>query len=92
MATARIALASVLDTVSQTANSVSSLINVTTKGVGMLDAIVTKASNEQALRHKAGAHLFVKNLIRESAEAEATANINVIQFCSKSEDHKKQFN
>lgn len=91
MATARIALASVLSTVSNTAESVSSLINVTTKGVGMLDAIVTKASTEQKLRHRAGSHLFVKNLIRESAEAEATANIQVLEFCAKSDAHKAQF-
>lgn len=91
MATARIALSSIMDTVSQTANSVSALINVTTKGVGMLDAVVTKVSNEQRLRHKADAEVFKTNIIREYSEAEATANLQVIQFCNKSPDHKQLF-
>lgn len=91
MATSRIALASVLDTVAQTANAFTQVVTTTTKGIGMLDALVTKASNEQALRHKAGRHTFVKNLIRESASEQAIADLQVIDFCSKSAEHKKMY-
>lgn len=91
MATAKIALSSVMDAATSAANSVGAVFSVTTKGIGMLDAIVTKVSNEQKLRHKAGGHTFVKNLIRESAEAEAIANLNVLDFCNKSEQHKELF-
>lgn len=91
MATGKVAIASVMDTVTATANSVSALIHTTTKGIGMLDAIVTKASNEQQARHKVAAHTFVKNLIRDSAEEQAIADMQVINFCAKSADHKQMF-
>lgn len=91
MATARIAMGSIMSTISQTANSVSALINTTTKGIGMLDAMVTKASDEQALRHKKDRRQFVKNLQREAAEEEASANIQVLEFCAKSNEHAKLY-
>ena len=91
MTTAKATLGSVLETISQTANSVTSILNVTTKGIGMLDAMVTKVSSEQKLRHKADAATFVNNLIRECSEAEANADLQVITFCSKSEDHKRLY-
>lgn len=91
MATAKIAIGEVLETVSQTAKSVSSLINVTTKGVGMLDAIVTKAATQQRKRYMFDSEMFDQNLVREYAQTSAEADIQVLEFCAKSEAHKDLF-
>lgn len=91
MANAKVAMSSILETVAATANSVSSLINTTTKGVGMLDALVSKVSTEQKLRYKAEADMFVLGLVRESAERQALADIKVVEFCDKSPAHKAMY-
>jgi hypothetical protein len=91
MATAKVAIGSIMDTITQTAISVSSLVNTTNKGIGMLDALVTKVSDEQRLRYRADRHVFIKNLIRESSESQTAADLQVISFCSKSKEHKEMF-
>lgn len=91
MATAKVAIGSIMDTITQTAISVSSVVQTANKGVGMLDALVTKVSTEQQLRYRADKHTFVKNLIREASEAQTAADLQVIQFCAKSSDHKDMF-
>ena len=92
MATARLALASVLDTVSSTANSVTQLIGVTTKGIGMLDAAVTKAANEQRKNHVSAALLFDEQLQLEYATSVTTMKIKSDDFAQQSERHAELFN
>ena len=85
------ALKSILGTVTTTANSVSSLVNVGGKSIGMLDAFVTQAATDQEIQHLKHREDFITNLIRTSAEEQATANMQVMDFCKKSADHKAQF-
>ena len=91
MATNPKALASILTTITKAAGSVSAVFDATTKGVSMLDAAVTKASDEQKLRHRAQRRKFVHNLVRESSMEQAVADQQVVEFCSKSDSHKSLF-
>lgn len=91
MASTRLALGSVLDTVVGTANALSSVVNTTTKSVGMLDAFVTKAADEQALQHKKDRKVFIKSLIREAAQEQAQADLKALEFCKKSDAHDKLY-
>lgn len=92
MATARIALGSIMDTVSQTANSVSALVNTTTKGIGMLDAFVTKAANEQKKQHIRAGLTFDEHLKIDFAREVTTLKTDADEFCNKSTRHKELFN
>lgn len=77
------ALASLATAVATSANTVTSLFTATTKGIGMLDAAVTKASNQQAARHVIDNEDFLNDLIRDSAHAQAEANRKVEDRCTK---------
>lgn len=91
MATSRIALGSVLDTVVKTANSLGSVLDATTKTIGMADAFVTKASTEQKLSYRIDERKFVHNLVREAAQEQAQADINVATFRKQSTEHAQFF-
>ena len=91
MATSRIALGSVLDTVSSAAGAITSIFNTTGKSIGMLDAFVTKASEEQQLRHRADKDQFIFRLINEAASEKATEDMKIVDFCNKSDTHKATF-
>lgn len=92
MATARVALGSIFRTVSDSANAVSSLVNTTTKSIGMLDKFVTKASEEQRKNHLRDGALFDENLRISFAEEKANLLLKAEEYCNKSELHKEHFN
>lgn len=76
------AIGSLMAAVATSANTVTSLFVAATKGIGMLDAAVTKAANEQAARHEIANEDFLNQLIRDSADAQATADRKVKERCN----------
>lgn len=91
MASSRIAFGSILATVSDTANAVSSIVNSATKSVGMLDTLVTEAATNQRIRAVVDREVFVDNLIRDSAMEAAEAGIKIEAFASKSPAHAELY-
>lgn len=91
MATAKIALGSVLDSVAKTAGTISAVFDTANRSINMLDRFVGKASEEQALQYRKDKRTFVKNLVREAAEEQAQADIRVQDFRKQSADHTKFF-
>ena len=91
MASAKLTLGSIFGTINDTANAVSSLVNTTTRGIGMLDAFVTKAANEQRKQHIADDAKFEETLLREFAQEQAEADLKVVEFCKKSADHERLY-
>lgn len=91
MATSRLAIGSLLETVSSAAGAITSIFNTTGKSIGMLDAFVTKASDEQTLRHRADKDQFIFRLISEASQEKANDDMKIKAFCDKSEDHKASF-
>jgi hypothetical protein len=85
------ALKSMLNTISKGFNSAGALIDVTTDGIGMLSATVTKAATEQKKSHFLAAQTFDQDLIRSYAEEQAHANLRVKEFCRQSEDHARLY-
>ena len=92
MTTARVALSSVLDTVAKTAGSVTAVLDATTKGIGMLDAFVTKAASEQQKRHVKSGLIFDESLRLEYATEVTTMKTTADEFCNKSPRHEELFN
>ena len=74
MANKSAALASVLTTVSKTANTVGSVMDTVTDTIGMANAFVTKASQEQQDRYKVERVTFRANLINEAKSLKADAD------------------
>ena len=89
--TARAALGSILGTINSTATSISAIVNTAGKSVGMLDAFVSKASEQQVIKQKVAREDFVNDLIRTCAETQTMANMAVVEFCSKSSAHAEQY-
>lgn len=92
MAVSRVTtVGSLLTTVSTAANAITSTLNTATKSVGMLDAFVTKAADEQALQYRRDKEIFLQSLIRDSAEEAAEADIRVEAYIAKSPAHKAHY-
>lgn len=88
MASTRHAFGSILGTIVATAETANGALNAASRGIGMLNAFVEKAANEQEGRHKNDAALFKTQLIIEGAQAEVEMQIDVLKFCKKSEQHE----
>ena len=91
MATSRVAIGSVLATISDTANAVSSIVNTTTKSIGMLDALVTKASNEQRKRHIVDSLNFDQRLAHEHAQEVSNLTKTADEFVAQHPQYKEQY-
>lgn len=91
MASSRLTLGAILQTVSTTANTVTATLDAANKGVGILTAFVDKASTEQRIRHIADKEVFIENLVQEKAEERAVANIKIKKFIDQSPDHHKHY-
>jgi len=88
MATARLTFGTVLDTVSTAAVTVTGALDTVSTTIGMANAFVTKAANEQALRHTADNETFIDRLIEEKAMEQTAINLEIETFVAKSERHK----
>jgi hypothetical protein len=91
MATARLTIGTILGTVNTAASAATGALDTIANTIGMANAYVEKAANEQAGRHKNDAALFTTQLVIEGAEAEAEMHRSVINYCKKSPEHKELF-
>lgn len=89
MSTTRMSIGALLGTVQSAATTVTSTLDAATGAVGMLNAYVTKAADEQRIRHIIDKEDFIENLIIERTEMAATAALKLEKFISKSPDHAK---
>lgn len=91
MASAKLAFRSVMDTAVKTAGALNSVLDATTKTIGMADAFVSKVALEQQKTYAIGAAVFDNNLIRESAMEQATSDLAATEFRNVSEQHAQLF-
>lgn len=91
MATARVALSSVLSTVDSAATAVSQTFNTITTGVDMVHALAANAAKHQKLRHAAEDSSFEAALAEEISMIDTTRQLEIIQFMNQSNDHKEIF-
>lgn len=88
-ATARMTLGSVFATVGTAANAVTSVLDTGVAGIAMLDTYVKDMSTRQAARSKADMDDFIFSLVEEKAQERTERQIQVQEFCAKSEDHQR---
>lgn len=89
MSTTRMSFGAVLGSIQSAATTVTSTLDAATGAVGMLTAFVSKASDEQRIRHVIDKEDFIENLIIERTEMNAIAALKLEKFISKSPDHAK---
>lgn len=85
------ALKATTQAIATVANTVSSVFSTTTKTVGMLDALVTKSSDEQRKRHLKDAEIFHQNLAHELAHDVAELDRKAHEYCSKNPDLAEKY-
>jgi hypothetical protein len=91
MSTTRMSFGAVLGSVQSAATTITSTLDAATGAVGMLTAFVSKASDEQRVRHIADKEDFVENLIIERAEMRSVAALKAEKFMGKSPEHQRHF-
>ena len=91
MSTTRLSFGAVLGTVQSAATTVTTTLDAVTGAVGMANAFVIKAADEQRIRHIADKEDFIENLIMERAEARSTACLKAEKFIGKSADHARHY-
>lgn len=82
MSTTRLTFGAALSTVTDTLTVVSTVANVATKSVSMLDTFVTQASEDQKIRMKLNSASKVESMIEETALADTQRQIKIAQFCT----------
>lgn len=87
MSTTRMSFGAVLGSIQSAATTVTTTLDAATGGVGMLAAFVTKAADEQRIRHTIDKEDFIENLIIERTEMNAVAVIKLNKFIAKSPEH-----
>lgn len=89
MSTTRMSFGAVLGSIQSAATTVTTTLDAATGGVGMLSAFVTKAADEQRIRHTIDKEDFIENLIIERTEMNAVAKLKLEKFIAKSPEHAK---
>lgn len=79
-ANARVTAAALLGTVTTAAATVTSTLDAAQKAIGMLNTAVNDAAFRQEKRSKVDRHLYVNNLIRDTAQQEAEATVRSQEF------------
>lgn len=79
-ANTRMTAAALLGTVTTAASTVTNTFDALNKGIGMLNTAVNDAAFRQDKRSKIDRHLYVNNLIRDTAQQEAEANVRAEDF------------
>lgn len=79
-ANTRVTAAALLGTLTTAASTVTNTFDAVNKGVGMLNTAINDAAFRQDKRSKIDRHLYVNNLIRETSEQEALANVRSEEF------------
>ncbi|UZV39870.1 hypothetical protein [Xanthomonas virus PB119] len=76
----RATAAALLGTVTTITGTITNTFDAANKGIGMLNTAVNDAAFRQDKRSKIDRHLYVNNLIRDTAQQEAEANVRAEDF------------
>lgn len=90
-ATARMTLGSLFATVGTAANAVTSTLNTTVDAISMLDRYVSDARERQTMRSAVEKLDFTQRLAEEKATEMSERQLQVLEFCAQSADHKRMF-
>lgn len=91
MATARVAAGSVMDTVTATANTVSTAVNVIGDGIQMLGNFVAKHRTMQSMSIKVELRDYKTRLIEDSALETQKRRIEIDKFIAANPTYKSDY-
>lgn len=91
MSTSRLTFGAILSTVQTTANTVTNVLDAGNAAVGMLNAYVTQAADNQRIRQIADKETFIEDLIREKAMQQATQTLKINKFTSQSTEQSEAY-
>ena len=90
-ATARLTLGSLFGTVVSAADAATGALGTVSNAVGMLNAYVANAAEEQQARFINEKATFIIRLVDEGTQAEAEVHLNALTFRKKSADHAELY-
>lgn len=85
MSNARNAVGAVLGTVSETAATVTNVVQTLSAAVSMGNSFVASAAADQKDRQKLHRAVFREDLLREHRMQRAVSDLAVVEFCKQSE-------
>lgn len=85
--TARLTIAALFGAVSTAANSLTSVLDATTDGVGMIHTFVRDASTKQSIRSVVDMAVFEGALHEEKSQEIADRRNQVLSYCAQSAQH-----
>lgn len=88
MATARLTVGSILDTVTTAATVATGALNSVSGVVAMANAYVTKAQAEQAAQYALDAERSEERMIEEAALEQSEVDLKIAAYRNKSDQHK----
>lgn len=91
MATARVATGSVLDTVTATANCLSTTVQTVGKSIEMLGRYVDKAAEQQRLQYKADMKTFKQRLAEESVLETQKRRVEITKWLAANPNCKAEY-
>lgn len=91
MATARLTIGTLLNTVGVAASSVTAVLQTGVKGIDMVDLFVSDALNRQQVRSLVDMENFESALQEEKAQEMTERQLSVREFCSQSAQHAADY-
>jgi len=91
MATTRATFGSILSTVTTTATTINNVLDTANQAVSMATAYVTKAAEEQRLRHIEEKDKYLHELLQQSAIERAENEKKVETYRNQSDFHKEAY-
>lgn len=88
MATARLTIGSVLDTVTMTATTITGALGAVSGVVSMANAYVGQAQKQQLVQHIIDNERFEERIIEEAAFDQAETDLKISAYRSKSAQHQ----
>lgn len=88
MATARLTVGSILDTVTTAATVATGALNSVSGVVSMANAFVTKAQAEQASQYLIDAEKYEERMIEEAAFEQSEVDLKIAAYRNKSAQHQ----
>lgn len=92
VASARMTLGTVLGTLSTAANTVTNVLDAASASIGMANAYVNNAANQQKKRILKDSSTFDERLIEEHGQETALRQVEIMKFCGQSAQHAKFYN
>lgn len=87
----RLTLGSILGTVNTTANVITSAVDVLGAGISMVTRYANDAATEQEKRSIINMGKLDEHLIREAAQSESLADLDIANFRAKSQKHDELY-